>query len=108
MEGVLVSAKGAGTNMTITVVSDNKGRYRFPRAKLKPGKYSISIRAAGYEIGSPRAMAPAKAARTDPDMHTAPLVAPAEVAPDKTTQVDLKLAKAADLASQLSKPDWVV
>ena len=32
MEGVLVSAKRAGSNMTITVVSDEKGRYSFPAA----------------------------------------------------------------------------
>src|ERR1700685_2718107 len=38
MEGVVVSAKGAGTNITISVVSDNNGRYRFPRTRLKPNK----------------------------------------------------------------------
>ena len=110
MEGVLVSAKGVGTNITITVVSDNKGRYNFPRTRLKPGRYSISIRAAGYEIASPKAMAsaPAKTAQMDPDRHTNPWVTPAEVAPDKTTQMDLKLAAAPNLASQLSKADWVI
>src|SRR5579864_5650605 len=56
MEGVLVSAKGAGTNITITVVSDSKGRYSFPKARLKPNKYAISIRAVGYEINSPDAV----------------------------------------------------
>ena len=34
MEGVLVSAKKNGSNMTITVVSDAKGNYRFPASKL--------------------------------------------------------------------------
>ena len=45
MEGVLVSAKREGSNKTITVVSDEKGRYRFPAARLEPGKYTITIRA---------------------------------------------------------------
>ena len=48
MEGVLVSAKRVGGTITITVVSDSKGRYRFPRAKLLPGSYDLTIRAVGY------------------------------------------------------------
>src|SRR6266568_1297074 len=35
MEGVLVSAKKAGSTITITVVSDAQGRYRFPTGKLE-------------------------------------------------------------------------
>src|SRR3954464_361626 len=50
MEGVLVSAKKNGTNITITVVTDAQGRYRFPRAKLDAGQYGIRIRAAGYDL----------------------------------------------------------
>ena len=50
MEGVLVSAKREGSNKTITVVSDEKGRYRFPAARLEPGKYTITIRAVGYDL----------------------------------------------------------
>ena len=50
MEGVLVNAKRAGSNMTVTVVSDDKGRYQFPAAKLEPGKYTLSIRAVGYDM----------------------------------------------------------
>ena len=34
MEGVLVSAKKAGGTITITVVSDDKGRFSFPASKL--------------------------------------------------------------------------
>ena len=37
MEGVLVSAKKAGSTVTITVVSDAQGNYSFPAAKLDPG-----------------------------------------------------------------------
>jgi len=49
MEGVLVSAKSAGSTVTFTVVSDQQGRYQFPAAKLAPGQYSQRIRAAGYD-----------------------------------------------------------
>jgi virginiamycin B lyase len=50
MEGVLVKAKQANGNITITVVSDAQGRYAFPADKIKPGQYSVSVRATGYEV----------------------------------------------------------
>src|SRR5689334_8012636 len=50
MEGVLVSAKRDGSTITTTVVSDDQGRYRFPAAKLQPGRYSLRIRAVGYDL----------------------------------------------------------
>ncbi len=87
MEGVLVSAKREGSTITTTVVSDAQGRYGFPAAKLEPGKYALRIRAVGYELEHSQ---------------------PAEVAAGKTTQLDLKLKKAADLASQLSNGEWLV
>ena len=37
MEGVLVSAKKTGSNITVTVVSDKEGRYSFPATRLEPG-----------------------------------------------------------------------
>ena len=43
MEGVLVSAKKAGSTVTITVVSDAQGNYSFPAAKLEPGQSSLRI-----------------------------------------------------------------
>src|SRR5215813_1620393 len=52
MEGVLVSAKRAGSTMTITVVSNAQGEYSFPRGRLEPGTYFLSIRAIGYELPS--------------------------------------------------------
>src|SRR6266436_7458291 len=52
MEGVLVSAKRAGSTMTITVVSNAQGQYSFPRDRLEPGAYSLAIRAVGYELPS--------------------------------------------------------
>src|SRR6266852_3249297 len=56
MEGVLVSAKKAGSTITVTVASDKEGRYSFPAARLEPGQYAVSIRAVGYDIdGRPSA-----------------------------------------------------
>ena len=42
MEGVVVSAKKAGSTITISVVSDKDGRYAFPASKLEPGQYGLS------------------------------------------------------------------
>jgi virginiamycin B lyase len=86
MEGVLVSAKKAGSTITITVISDEQGWYRFPSSKLAPGQYSLRIRAAGYDLDSPAAV---------------------EVPGGKPATADLKLRKAADLAAQLSNAEWL-
>src|SRR5258705_13200044 len=50
MEGVVVSARRDGANFTVSVVSDEKGRYTFPRTHLEPGSYTVTIRAVGYEL----------------------------------------------------------
>jgi len=86
MEGVLVSAKKAGSTITITVVSDKEGRYGFPAAKLEPGRYAIRIRAVGYDLEALSAV---------------------EVAAGKTAALDLKLKKTVDLAAQLSNGEWM-
>ena len=72
MEGVLVSAKKTGSTITVTVVSDPQGRYRFPVSKLDAGQYALRIRAAGYDLDGPKSV---------------------EVAPQKTTTADLKLRR---------------
>ena len=87
MEGVLVSAKKNGANVTVTVVSDNDGRYSFPAARLESGSYVISIRAVGYDVvGKPSA----------------------DVGAGKAATVDLKLRKTRKLASQLSNAEWII
>jgi streptogramin lyase len=86
MEGVLVSAKKTGSPVTITVVTDRDGRYRFPRTRLGPGPYALRIRAVGYELES---------------------AVTADVAAGKNTTADLKLQKTRDLASQLSNAEWL-
>jgi streptogramin lyase len=85
MEGVLVSAKKAGSTITVTVVSDGQGRYQFPSSKLSPGEYALRIRAVGYDLDSPGTV---------------------DVGAGKTTTADLKLRKAADPAAQLSNAEW--
>jgi virginiamycin B lyase len=91
LEGVLVSARKAGTNVTVTVVSDQRGRYRFPPTKLTPGTYSLTIRAAGYELDGPVEVDLATI-----DLATQPMVN------------DLRLRPARDLAAQLTNADWMV
>jgi virginiamycin B lyase len=86
MEGVLVSAKKAGSTITITVVSDEEGRYRFPAAKLTPGQYTLRVRAVGYDLDSPHEVA---------------------IASGHALTSDIKLAKTRDLATQLSNAEWL-
>ena len=86
MEGVLVSVKRVDSTITVTVVSDEQGRYRFPSGKLQPGRYSVRIRAVGYDLDAPLEV---------------------EVTKGATATADLKLIKAHDLASQLSNSEWL-
>src|SRR5499433_2410335 len=50
MEGVVVGAKKDGSTITVNVTSDEKGRFIFPANKLEPGRYTLKIRAAGYDL----------------------------------------------------------
>jgi streptogramin lyase len=87
MEGVVVSAKKAGSIVTVSVVSDGQGRYRFPADRLSAGKYTLKIRAIGYDLAG---------------------AATADVAADKTATVDLKLRKTKNLAAQMSNAEWMM
>jgi virginiamycin B lyase len=87
MEGVLVTARPEGENMTVTVISDDQGRYAFPANKLQTGKYTVAIRAVGYELVGQTAV---------------------EIDTDKTGHADIKLVKAMDLASQLTGAEWMM
>src|SRR5205823_780523 len=49
MEGVLVGAKKTGSTISTWVVSNAQGQFSFPRDRMEPGKYAVSIRAVGYE-----------------------------------------------------------
>ena len=88
MEGVIVGAKKADSTITIWVVSNAEGQYSFPRERLTPGKYGVSVRAVGYELP-----------RTSVDVTAQP------------TQLDLQLNKVtrnSKLATQLSNAEWLM
>jgi streptogramin lyase len=87
MEGVVVSAKKAGSIVTVSVVTDAQGRYSFPASRLAAGKYTLNIRAIGYELAAPTG---------------------ADVADEQTSTIDLKLGRTKDLASQLSNAEWMM
>jgi len=87
MEGVLVGAKRAGSTVTVVVVSDANGHYRFPRERLAPGEYALSIWATGYELDAPASV---------------------KVSAGGTATVDLELADAADVAKQISNSEWLL
>jgi streptogramin lyase len=87
MEGVLVSAKKDGSTVTITVVSDNKGRYSFPASKLSPGHYALKVRAVGYDLVGPK---------------------DAEVTSGKATTADLNLRTTRNVAAQLTNAEWLM
>ncbi len=87
LEGVLISARKAGSTITVTVVSDGQGRYRFPAAKLDAGRYELTVRAAGLELSRPMAV---------------------DVAPLKTATANLELSKTADLSKQLTNAEWLL
>ena len=58
MEGVLVSARRNGSTITTTVVTNAQGVYSFPRARLEPGQYNVSIRAVGYVLDAAASQSP--------------------------------------------------
>jgi virginiamycin B lyase len=86
MEGVVVSAKRDGATFTVSVVTDGQGRYGFPAAKLVPGRYTLSIRAAGYEIDVPKAI---------------------DVAATQAATAEIKLRATRSIASQLTDGEWL-
>src|SRR5215471_9559758 len=50
MEGVVVSAKAPGSTMMISVSTNAQGQYSFPKDRLAPGTYDITMRAVGYTL----------------------------------------------------------
>jgi streptogramin lyase len=86
MEGVLVSAKKDGSTITTTVVTNASGNYSFPGDHLSPGKYTITIRAVGYDLEGPKAI---------------------EVTAEGA-KADIKLVKTKNLANQLTNAEWLL
>jgi virginiamycin B lyase len=87
MEGVVVSARRDGDTKTISVVSDDKGRYAFPASKIEPGHYTLKMRATGF------------------DLDGAPAV---DVVAGQTATADIKLKPTRKLAAQLTNAEWMM
>jgi virginiamycin B lyase len=87
MEGVVVTARKDGSIVSTSVTTDAKGQYAFPENRLEPGRYTVTIRAVGYDL---------------------PAATSANVIAERTSKLDLKLDKTRDLASQLSNAEWMM
>src|SRR5688572_29667998 len=92
MEGVLVLAKREGSTITTTVVSNARGEYSFPRDRLQPGRYQVTIRATGFVLPAPSAKMTA------------------DVAAGNVTRLELGLRKSnpLELALQMTDPEWLM
>ena len=86
MEGVVVSARQAGSTITVSVVSDAKGDYSFPASRLPPGRYELTTRAAGYVLDGGRTV---------------------ERAAGESSLADIKLKPTNELADQLTNAEWM-
>ena len=87
MEGVVVSAKKDGSTITVSVISDGKGRYSFPANRLEPGHYTLKTRAVGYVLDGAGA---------------------ADVAAQKTASADLALKKTKNIVPQMTNAEWIM
>jgi virginiamycin B lyase len=87
MEGVVVSAKRQGSTITISVVSHQNGDFSFPREKLLPGKYDVSIRATGFELAKP--------------------INQIIVSNSKTTLQNIELKPVKDISLHLTNSEWM-
>jgi streptogramin lyase len=86
MSGVTVTATRDKSTISVTVVTDDEGRYRFPADRLAPGTYSLTIRAVGYDLdGKPTA----------------------NVAAEQIVTADIKLKKTRNLVAQLTSAEWL-
>jgi virginiamycin B lyase len=84
MEGVMVTAKKAGSTIAISVASDADGKFSFPAAKLEAGEYTLRTRAIGYELDGPKTV----------------------TVSGQTAPVSVKLKKTRNLAAQLTSAEW--
>ena len=87
MEGVVVSAKKDGSTFSISVVTNAAGRFAFPVARLEPGHYALSARAAGYELDGAR---------------------DADVASGQEAKSEIKLKKVKNLSAHLTNAEWLI
>ena len=86
MEGVVVTAQKTGSIVTVSVVSDDKGHYAFPKDRLEPGQYNVTIRAVGYDNSA---------------------ATKADVTADGGATADIKLKPTRNLSAQLNNAEWL-
>ncbi len=86
LEGVLVSAQRAGSTISVTVVTNPQGQYRFASA-IEPGSYTLRIRAIGYELEGSQSV---------------------NVEAGRAATADLRLRKTQNLAAQLTNTEWMM
>jgi streptogramin lyase len=86
MEGVVIGVKREGSTITTSVVSDAGGRYAFPASRLRPGRYTIRIRAVGFELERPTTI---------------------EILAGKPGTADVSLRRGQNLVSQLTDAEWL-
>src|SRR5439155_19033237 len=75
-----------GGPLAVSVVGDAQGRYPFPAARLTPGQYNVTMRAAGYDLSVPTKVT---------------------LEAGKNAQADLALRKTRNLSAQLSNTEWL-
>jgi virginiamycin B lyase len=86
MEGVVVSAKRVGSIVTVSVVTNDAGRFSFPAGRLEAGRYDLRIRATGYELDDP---------------------AQVEISPAEPADLPLRLRRSADITKQMTNAEWL-
>jgi virginiamycin B lyase len=86
MEGVVVSAKRLQSTITISVVSNEHGEYRFPKTKLPDGVYELSIRAVGYQL---------------------PTKKTTSIGRGQSSTTNLNLVPVKDISGQLTNAEWM-
>ena len=52
-EGVVVTARRNDSAVSVSIVSDARGRFIFPAGRLLPDAYALTIRLGGYELAQP-------------------------------------------------------
>jgi len=87
MEGVVVSAKKDGSTISISVVTNGAGRFAFPVARLEPGHYALSARAAGYELDGAKA---------------------ADIISGQEAKAEITLKKVKNLSAHLTNAEWLI
>jgi streptogramin lyase len=84
---VVVSAKKDGSTISISVVTNAAGRFAFPVARIEPGHYALSARAAGYELDGARAV---------------------DLASGQEAKAEIKLKKVKNLSAHLTNAEWLI